>query len=123
MLEADKWVLCDIEDSLFHMNGEDGFYNVKFVSICGKYEAVYNKAGELLTAENDALNMGTYNYYSYLKNDKVHGIYDVIPYVFFGNTLNSWGVHKVSAENVEKDIKAMEYRNDIITDLEQRKMK
>ena len=48
--------------SAFHMKGEDGEYNLKFVSFNGFIEAVYNKEGILLDENNDPINMGTYNF-------------------------------------------------------------
>ena len=80
-----KWKLMDIDGSAYHMYGDEGEYNLKFVSYDGIFEAVYNKKGELLTEHNDPKNMGTYNYVS--SDDWIgHGIYDVIPYMLFGNT-------------------------------------
>ncbi|GHV49392.1 hypothetical protein FACS189499_10440 [Clostridia bacterium] len=61
------------------MYGTNGEYNLKFVSKDGKYEAVYNKDGVLLTVENDPVNMGTYNHAS--PDDIVnHFFEDVRPY-------------------------------------------
>ncbi|GHV48673.1 hypothetical protein FACS189499_08580 [Clostridia bacterium] len=54
------------------MYGTNGEYNLKFVSLDGKYEAVYNKNGVLLKAENDPINMGTYKYTPDIK----------LPYIF-----------------------------------------
>ncbi len=118
MLEADKWILCDIEDSLFHMNGKDGFYNVKFISTCGKYEAVYNKAGELLTEDNDAVNMGTYNYVSAESNSGGHGLYDVWPYTFLGNSPKALFMHMVNKDVVISDNEAMRNRDKIVAEFE-----
>lgn len=59
----------------------ESFYDdnktIKFVSICGKYEAVYNYKGILLNERNDPVNMGTYNYGI---ETIVHLILDVVPY-------------------------------------------
>lgn len=78
-----KWRLLPPGQSIFHMYGADGEYNLKFVSYNGIYEGVYNKVGVLLTELNDAVNMGTYNYSD--PSDLVnHGIYDVLTY-------NKWG--------------------------------
>ncbi|WFD11801.1 hypothetical protein [Tepidibacter hydrothermalis] len=83
-----KWRLLGPEKSIFHMYGKDGIFNLKFVSHDGKFEAVYNKKGELLTEANDSINMGTYNYAD--PDDTIkHFIYDVVPYLKWGNTPNS----------------------------------
>ncbi|GHV48664.1 hypothetical protein FACS189499_08550 [Clostridia bacterium] len=70
------------------MHSANGIYNLKFISKDGKYEAVYNKDGILLTAENDPVNMGTYNYANpnppYLTILQ-HQSVDVNPYYVWGN--------------------------------------
>lgn len=86
--QSERWVLCDADESIYHINGADGEYNLKFVSDCGKYEAVYNKYGVLLTEYNDPVNMGTYNYGSYMKGvtqAAQHVSCDVIPFGIYGN--------------------------------------
>lgn len=92
-LPKDKqWKLLGPTAAAFHMNGENGVYNLKFVSADEHFEAVYNKAGELLTADNDPDNMGTYNYFG--PNDaKNHVKYDVDPYYKWGNAL-SQGINR-----------------------------
>lgn len=61
------------------MYGENGVYNLKFVSDDGKYEGVYDKNGTELTEVNDPVNMGTYNYAD--PSDTLeHTIFDVKPY-------------------------------------------
>lgn len=86
--EYDGWILCEVSATAYHMAGEDGEYNLKFVSKCGKYEAVYNKDGVLLTEHNDPANMGTYNYAGYKMSLALHSIFDVNPYNSFGNVPN-----------------------------------
>ncbi len=73
----------EISESLFHLYGEDGAFNTKFISNEGegKYEAVYNKRGMLLTEENDPINMGTYNYCSHTVDKQMHQSLDVIPFI------------------------------------------
>lgn len=85
--EKEKWELLPIGDSLYHIYGEDGLFNTKFISNEGegKYEGVYNKEGLLLAEENDPVNMGTYNYCGPTFNSALHGILDVIPYYVWGN--------------------------------------
>ena len=87
MAEKEKWTLLSIGDSLYHMYGEDGLFNTKFLSNEGegKYEGVYDRGGLLLTEENDPVNMGTYNYCGPTKNKTMHGLLDVVPYNLFGN--------------------------------------
>lgn len=85
--EKGKWKLLSIGNSLYHMYGEDGLFNTKFISNDGegKYEGVYNKEGLLLTEENDPRNMGTYNYCGPTVDFILHGILDVAPYRTWGN--------------------------------------
>ncbi|MDR2446894.1 MAG: hypothetical protein LBD58_06335, partial [Treponema sp.] len=54
------WRLSTWQETAFHTYGEDGAYNLKFISADGHFEAVYNKDGELLTADNAPLNRGTF---------------------------------------------------------------
>lgn len=83
--EDEQWKLLDPMQAGYHMNGGNGEYNVKFVSPDGHFEAVYNRDGVLLTAENDPENMGTYNYFG-PDNPAAHVKYDVNPYIEWGNT-------------------------------------
>ncbi len=85
--EKEKWKLLSIGNSLYHMYGEDGLFNTKFISNEGegKYEGVYNKEGLLLAAENDPVNMGTYNYSSITVNAILHFGLDMLPYYEWGN--------------------------------------
>jgi hypothetical protein len=80
-----KWIMLAPEDAAFHMNGQDGEYNVKFISCNGHHEAVYNKNGVLLTEYNDAENMGTYNYRNPNADKNGHFWYDVNTYYWWGN--------------------------------------
>ena len=85
--EKEKWKLLSIGNSLYHMYGEDGLFNTKFISDEGegKYEGVYNKEGLLLAEENDPVNMGTYNYSSTTVNAILHFGLDMLPYYRWGN--------------------------------------
>lgn len=87
--EKDNWIKMDEDKSLYHMQGEDGLDNVKYVSIDGHYEAVYGSGDDdaiLLTEENDPVNMGTYNFKD-PNNDPVgHFLYDMLPYYLWGNS-------------------------------------
>jgi hypothetical protein len=80
------WQLSTWHETAFHAYGEDGANNLKFISKDGHFEAVYNKDGELLTAGNDPLNMGTFNYGDYQTENMKHLKYDVWPYFEWNNT-------------------------------------
>lgn len=84
-----RWVLLDVMNSTYHIQGADGEYNLKFLSAEGFCEAVYNKYGILLDQKNDPVNMGTFNYAAGIKEANAHEKYDVIPYLKWGNTLDS----------------------------------
>ena len=77
-----RWRISTPFSSAYHMFGEDGEYNIKFLSEDGRSEAVYNKQGILLTAENDPVNMATYNFSS---DWREHSDFDVKPYYVWGN--------------------------------------
>lgn len=81
-----KWKLMTPDYTLFHIYGDEGEYNIKFISEDGHFEAVYNRAGELLTQYNDPLNMGTFNYANQINNKDRHTDFDVMPYFQWGNT-------------------------------------
>lgn len=98
-----KWALMESGQSVYHMFGKNGEYNLKFVSGDGLFEAVYDKDGVLLTAKNDAVNMGTYNYASPVNDPNKHTVYDVLPYNVWGNTLFSLSKSDESAvDNLDK---------------------
>jgi hypothetical protein len=84
-----RWKLLSIQNSMYHMQGVDGEYNLKFISCDGFCEAVYNKNGVLLDEKNDPINMGSYNYAAGISNINAHRIYDLSPYLKWGNTANS----------------------------------
>ena len=84
-IEKDKssWVLCTIWETRYHMTGENGEYNLKFVSSNSTnniFEAVYDKNGMLLTEKNCPKNMGTYNYAGTKTNNSLHHKFDVDTY-------------------------------------------
>ncbi len=87
----DKWIMCSPDKGRFHMFGEAGTYNIKFISsnnTYNLYEAVYNKDGKLITEnDNNGQNMGTYNYASSSKDSTAHNNFDVSTYKKWGNTL------------------------------------
>lgn len=80
-----RWQLMLPSDTVFHMYGEEGEFNVKFLSEDGLFEAVYNKNGELLTKDNNPLNMGTFNYGSQIIDKSKHTKLDVNAYFKWGN--------------------------------------
>lgn len=100
-----SWTLLPVESSLYHMNGEEGIYNLKFVSDNGMFEAVYDKNGILQNENNNPESMGTYNYADpYLETNK-HVTYDVATYYLWGN------VKGVSAMDPTKTSKVLEAYN------------
>jgi hypothetical protein len=79
---ANNWVR-ETRD-LWHRHGEDGQYNVKYLSPDGHEEAVYDlRTGNLVT---DPANMGTFNYCP--PDDFCHFTMDILPYWFRGNAPN-----------------------------------
>lgn len=112
LLESDKWALCAAANSIYHMNGQDGVYNLKFISNCGKYEAVYNKYGDLLTEYNDPINMGTFNYAKYIPHPLKHLKLDVSPYETYGNTPDTTA-SKIDYSTYDNNSKAKEYHKSI----------
>jgi len=83
------WKLVTLKGSLFHLQGSDGIYNLKFVSPDKFCEAVYNRQGVLLTEKNDPVNMGTFNYAAGIHQKNAHEKYDVTPYLKWGNCPDS----------------------------------
>ena len=57
--------------------------NKKYVSADGKFEAIYDSSGHLVTDPRD---VGTYNYASPNDNPVGHLLVDVLPWIFFGNS-------------------------------------
>lgn len=109
----DKWVLCKPRESLYHMNGKDGIYNLKFISNCGKYEAVYDKNGVLLTEDNDPVNMGTYNYADFQKDSDLHKKWDVSPYWEYNNVKGSGTAAIIPKGFFNVNLRAIMYNQDI----------
>jgi hypothetical protein len=99
-----QWILLAPSQAAYHMLGPDGEFNLKFVSADGLLEAVYNKAGTLLTEENDPVNMGTYNFADPVTQPNKHSTYDVLPYYQWGNTPGTWSI----ANEVMGPIRAVE---------------
>lgn len=83
------WRLLSVRDSLYHLQGKNGIYNLKFISADGFCEAVYNKNGVLLTEKNDPVNMGTFNYAAGITGLNAHNKFDIDPYLKWGNSSDS----------------------------------
>jgi hypothetical protein len=94
------WELLPWQNMAFHMYGKDGEYNLKFISADGHFEAVYNRAGILLTQENDPLNMGTFNYAHQVSDQMTHYNLDIWPYFVWNNT--SEAMQMMEKNNTEK---------------------
>ncbi|HEY9062272.1 MAG TPA: hypothetical protein VIO64_17495 [Pseudobacteroides sp.] len=84
-----QWRLASLRSSIYHCQGKEGLYNLKFTAYDGFCEAVYNKNGVLLTEKNDPINMGTFNYAAGMHNRNSHGKYDIKPYLKWGNSNSS----------------------------------
>lgn len=110
--QYDNWILCDLEESLFHMNA-GGEYNLKFISKCGKYEAVYDIYGSLLDENNNPLNMGTYNYANFKEEPDWHTYWDVITYLKYGNV--PWSAPCIPVNGLVEKSKqnSQKYRSEI----------
>ena len=94
----DAWILYTAENSLFHLNGPDGIFNLKFASADKSFELVFRKAEDLnqpgsaraLTETADPYdNLGTYNYAT--TDILKHTLFDVVPYYLYGNTAEKNG--------------------------------
>jgi hypothetical protein len=96
------WKLLPQRNSIYHMFGTDGEYNLKFISHDGHFEVVYNKNGEKLTKENDPINMGTFNYANEVDYDDHLG-YDMLPYFKWNNTKEAFLIMS------EKEMEPEEY--------------
>ena len=82
-------IQLDKMKSACHMQGTsktaDPLKNIKFVSVDGHYEFVFNELGLLVT---DPVNMGTYNFYSPNDDPIGHFCSDVIPWIKWGTGPN-----------------------------------
>ena len=126
----DNWTLLPPEKSVYHMYdtvacNNQGEFNLKFVSNCGKHEAVFNRAGVLLDERKDPVNMGTYNYACPNREPIKHFNLDVVPYsdetivslggtvtMGFGRRGRGWGnVKGVHIDFSHKDNNLDKYKN------------
>ncbi len=85
---SSDWAEMDEKLSALHQHNQNpaGTQNSKWISDNGFYELVFNGYNELQNAENNPEDMGTYNYAN-PSDDIGHLRYDVIPWIFFGNTI------------------------------------
>ena len=83
--DNERLVKLDPSESVCHLQGISKKYdpskNVKFVSVDGHQEYVFNELGQLVT---DPVNKGTYNYCSHEKDPVGHFLNDVIPWIKYG---------------------------------------
>jgi hypothetical protein len=82
--------------------------DMKFVSECEKFEAVYNKNAVSLTEHNDPVNMGTYNYIGSgdFIDDLGHTFLDVVPWGLphlWGNIPNQPFINPLSTKYREAE--------------------
>ena len=107
--ERKKWELLPVNDSIFHMYGVNGEYNLKLVTPADLYdgdvifEAVYNIKGELLDVNRDPTNCGTYNFAS--PDQKIdHAMYDLYTYYYYGNVGFVYNEFKLAMKGLSTDI-------------------
>ncbi len=74
--------MLPVEKSAFHMHGDGGENNTKFISPDSHLEVVFDEEGNLVT---DSINIGTYNYVG-PDDYSGHSEYDMDPYFKRGNT-------------------------------------
>ena len=117
-----RWILLSAKNSSYHMQGIDGEYNLKFISYDNFCEAVYNKKGILLNENNDPINMGTYNYAAGIAKINSHSVFDISPYIKWGNTASSLqkgkesmdkGVHSAIINYKKHATSVYEYRQNL----------
>lgn len=79
-----QWSKLEWYKTLFHKNKD--ITNQKWVSNDGHFEVVYNGDHILQSENNNATDMGTYNYYSPKSDATNHSTYDMNPYYLWNNT-------------------------------------
>ena len=70
-------------DAACHQFTSSDQSNIKYVSIDGRYEAIYDYEHNLV---EDVRDVGTYNYASPTDDPWNHFLLDVIPWIFWGNS-------------------------------------
>jgi len=89
---------------------------LKFVSsqsTNNMFEGVYNFDGILLTAENDPVNCGTYNYCSDQINSELHQKFDIDTYFKWGNVKGLFYGNSTD----ERDYNGNKYKNNANQDI------
>ncbi len=86
--KEENWMLMDADQSVWHRMGPGNENNKKYVSphpnkAGGSSEVVYHQDRSLAT---DPANIGTYNYVDHRVSVIGHLVFDVVPYIFWGNT-------------------------------------
>lgn len=78
--------LSDKDSSMHQFNKSDGVRNSKWVSPSGHREVVFTGKGENQRITTDPRDQGTYNFFDPKKHPLGHATFDVLPYVFLGNS-------------------------------------
>lgn len=89
--EAEKrgWrKLSDKDSSMHQFHIEDGVKNSKWVSPSGHREVVFTGKGENQHITTDPRDQGTYNFFDPKKYPLGHAVFDVMPYVVLGNSMD-----------------------------------
>lgn len=80
--------LSSKESAMHQFSQHDGVENSKWVSPDGHREVVFTGKGKNQRITDDVRDEGTYNYYDPQVDPFKHTIYDVLPYIVFGNESN-----------------------------------
>lgn len=80
--------LSDKDSSMHQFSKHDGVRNSKWVSPSGHREVVFTGKGENQRIATDPRDVGTYNFFDPKKHPLGHAIFDVVPYILWGNSQN-----------------------------------
>lgn len=80
--------LSDKDSSMHQFHQEDGVKNSKWVSPDGHREVVFTGKGENQHITVDPRDQGTYNFFDPKKYPLGHAVFDVMPYVVLGNSMD-----------------------------------
>lgn len=80
--------LSDKDSSMHQFHKEDGVKNSKWVSPDGHREVVFTGKGENQHITTDPRDQGTYNFFDPKKYPLGHAVFDVMPYVVLGNSVD-----------------------------------
>lgn len=78
--------LSDKDSSMHQFKKHDGVRNSKWVSPSGHREVVFTGKGENQRIATDPRDVGTYNFFDPKKNPLGHAVFDVAPYMLWGNS-------------------------------------